>query len=232
MSCWCPFPEALAYLGLPLFCCMVESKSAGRWGRTRREHQSLEPFQPLPIFSSSAISRLLGLFQLLGEEEVSGRAPPDDIYFHESREPPPCSMLTPCPSVSCGCGGLVIHHEGGTAGKSWHGIGTGGMAAGGLVGNLARARSVPVLTQLRAIVNIEQEPLKNKAAWTQIPTWNKIKLKETIQSCTELEGELALAFKVVIFAAEGKRRSAVQVSKGWECGPPARGCCLRAHQGP
>lgn len=88
VSCWCPFPEALAYLGLHLFCCTVESKSAGRWGRTRREHQSLEPFQPLPIFSSSAISRLLGLFQLMGEEEVSGRALPDDIYFHESREPP------------------------------------------------------------------------------------------------------------------------------------------------
>lgn len=49
----------------------------------------------------------------------------------------------------------MIHHEGGTAGKSWHGISTRGMAAGGLVRNLKRARSVPVLTQLRAIVNIE-----------------------------------------------------------------------------
>lgn len=115
----------------------------------------------------------------------------------------------------------MIHHEGDTAGKSWHGTGTGGMAAGGLVGKLARARSVPALMQLRAIVNIEQEPLKNKAAWTQIPTWNKIKLKETIEGCTELEGEFALAFKVVIFAAEGKRRGAVQASRVWECGPPA-----------
>lgn len=50
------------------------------------------------------------------------------------------------------------------------------------------ARGVSVLMQLGAIVNIEEEPLKNKAAWTQIPTWNKIKLKETIESCTELEG--------------------------------------------
>lgn len=82
-------------------------------------------------------------------------------------------------------------------------------------------RSAPALTQLRAIVNIEQEPLKNKAAWTQIPTWNKIKLKETIESCAELEGEFALAFKVVIFAAEGKRRGAVQASRVWERGPPA-----------
>lgn len=141
-------------------------------------------------------------------------------------------MLTPYPSVSFGCGGLVIHHESDTAGKSWHGISTGGMAEGGLVGNLPRACSIPVLTQLRAIVNIEQEPLKNKAAWTQIPTWNKIKLKETIECCAELEGEFALAFKVVIFAAEGKRHGAVQASDVWECGPPARGCCLRARQGP
>lgn len=64
---------------------------------------------------------------------------------------------------------------------AWHG--TGGMAVGGLAGNLARALSVPVLTQLRAIVNIEQEPLKNKAAWTQIPTWNKIKLKDNRELC-------------------------------------------------
>lgn len=126
----------------------------------------------------------------------------------------------------------MIHHEGDTAGKSWYGMDMGGMAVGGLVGNLARARSVPVLTQLRVIVNIEQEPLKNKAAWTQIPMWNKIKLKETIESCAELEGEFALAFKVVIFVAEGKRRSAVQASRVWECVPPAGGCCLRAHQGP
>lgn len=224
VSCWCPFPEALAYLGLLLFYCMGETKSAGLWGRTRCEYWSLVPFQPLPIFSSSAISRLLGLFQLLGEEEVSGRARLGRTYFYGSREPPPCPVLTPCPSVSCG--GLVIDHEDGSAGKSWHGIGMGG------VGNLAWARSVPVLTQLRAIVNIEQEPLKNKAAWTPIPTWNKIKLKETIESCAELEGELALAFKVVIFAAEGKRRGAVQPSKGWECGPPAGGCCLRARRGP
>lgn len=83
VSCWCPFPEALAYLGSPLVVCMVEAKSPGHWGRTRHEHQSLEP---LPIFSSPAISRLLGLFQLLGEE-VSGKAHPDVIYFHGSRKP-------------------------------------------------------------------------------------------------------------------------------------------------
>lgn len=62
------------------------------------------------------------------------------------------------------------------------------MAAGGLLRNPAGVRGVLMLTQLRAIVNIEQEPLKNKAAWTQITMWNKIKLKETIESCAELGG--------------------------------------------
>lgn len=111
VCCWCPFPEALTYPGLPLFCCMVETKSPGHWGRTRCEHQSLEPFhfeslEPLSIFSSSAISRLSGLFQLLGEE-VSGRAQPDDIYFHGSREPPHalCSLLAlQCPVAEGGAG--------------------------------------------------------------------------------------------------------------------------------
>lgn len=107
-----------------------------------------------------------------------------------------------------------------------------GNGCGRAVGNPVGARAVPLLTQLRAIVNIEQEPLKNKAAWTQIPTWNKTKLKETIESCTELGGELALAFKVVIIAAEGKQRGGVQAGKGRERGLPTRGCCLRAHWGP
>lgn len=78
-----------------------------------------------------------------------------------------------------------------------------------------------MLTQRRAVVNIEQEPFKNKAAWTQSPTWNKIKLKGTIESCTEWRGEHALAFKVVVFAAEGKRRGSVGGGRGWEREPPA-----------
>lgn len=82
--------------------CMVEAKSSGHWDRTRREHQSLESFcfeslEPLPIFSS-AISRLLGLFQLLGEE-VSGRAQPDGIFFHGSREP--LHALCSHPALQC-----------------------------------------------------------------------------------------------------------------------------------
>lgn len=100
------------------------------------------------------------------------------------------------------------------------------MAAGGLLGKPAGERGVPVLTQLQAIVNIEQEALKNKAAWTQSPTWNKIKLKETIESCAELGVELALAFKVVIFAAEGERCSGVRAGRGRERRPPAGGCCF------
>lgn len=57
------------------------------------EHTSLEPLQPLlPIFSSSAISRALELFQFPGEEEVSGRAQPDGIYSTEAGNPP----HTPC----------------------------------------------------------------------------------------------------------------------------------------
>lgn len=50
-----------------------------------------------PIFSS-AISRLLGLFQLLGEE-VSGRAQPDGIFFHGSREP--LHALCSHPALQC-----------------------------------------------------------------------------------------------------------------------------------
>lgn len=53
---------------------------------------------PLPISFSSAISRLLGLFQLL-DEEVSGRTQPDDIYFHGSRESP--HALCSHPTLQC-----------------------------------------------------------------------------------------------------------------------------------
>lgn len=81
-----------------------------------------------PIFSSSAISGALGLFQLPGEEEVSGRAQPDDIYFHGGREPPRALCAHPAlwrASAAGGPGSAVIHREGSTAVKSWRGIGTG-----------------------------------------------------------------------------------------------------------
>lgn len=93
------------------------------------EHRAFEPLQPLlPIFPSCAVSEALGLFQLLGEMEVSSRAQPDDINFHGGREPPPCPVHAPCPLVCLGCrrpGSTVIHHEGSMALKSWHGIGMG-----------------------------------------------------------------------------------------------------------
>lgn len=106
------------------------------------------------------------------------------IFFFPGRQGTPALW---CALAAAGRGGrdtgsAVIHCEGSTVLKSRHGA----MAAGGLLGKLAGARGVPALTQPRAVVNIEQEPLKNKAAWTRIPTWKKIKLKETIESCPEL----------------------------------------------
>lgn len=86
------------------------------------KRRSLEPSQPLLIFSSSTISGALGLFQLPGEEEVSGRAQPDDIYSHGSREP--SRALCPHPALWCAVAAGGARQRRGAA-RGRHGIGTG-----------------------------------------------------------------------------------------------------------